>query len=127
MSKRKKKKRSTKAPEVAALPAETRAAEVATIWWMLSALFTFCAEAIGFVARVILFWQPGDEGLTPLRVLPYLMLGIGLVSGSIALLLTPVVYRLRQTPPPEMITVFVVLVGLVPPFTLAILLIRGIA
>ena len=93
---------------------------------MLCALFTFCAELVGLVVQLALASAGElDESNAHWALLPPLTLGIGLVSGLITLALTPIVYRLRKTPPPEAITVVAVLVGLAPPATLFVQWLRG--
>jgi hypothetical protein len=122
----KKKKKSPPPPAGPEFPPEERTAEAATILWMLTALFTFCAELIGLLAKVYLVNVPElDESMQRLLLLPYITLGIGVVSGILCLLLTPVVYRLRKTPPPPLITVFAVLIGSAPLMTLLIQWLRG--
>ena len=103
------------------LPSEERRAEVATVVWMLTALFTSAAETLGLVVRLFFAFNPepaSPESIAPLALLPGIALFGGLITGAICLVLTPVVYRLRRTPPPIMVTIFAVLVSLLPPATL---------
>jgi hypothetical protein len=98
-----------------AFPPEERRAEVATVAWMLCALFTFCAEGVGLVARIGLAYA-GEAEPRPAAwsVLPDVTLVMALVTGALCLVLTGVVHRLRKTPPPLAITVVTVLLGLTP-------------
>jgi hypothetical protein len=108
-------------------PPEDRRAEAATIAWMLCTLFTFCAEAVGLISKIVLSSSGGDpdQPLSPWRLLPDVTLFMGLVTGTVVLVLTPVVYRLRRTPPPESIGFVAVLIGLTPLATLLIQWLRG--
>jgi hypothetical protein len=119
-----KKKRREAAPE---LPPEERAAEAATVAWMLCALFTLCAEGVGLAARVAL--ASGAEANAAANaawgVLPELTLLMGLVTGTVGLVLTWVVYKLRKTPPPAVITVVAILLGLTPWMRLILGYLRG--
>jgi hypothetical protein len=106
-----KKKRRVEQP---ALPSEERAAEAATVAWMLCALFTLCAEGVGLAARVVLARAGEQQQATPWSLLSDVTLVMALVTGTLCLLLTLVVYRVRKTPPPSPITVVAILVGLTP-------------
>lgn len=121
----KKKRRSQ--PAAAQLPPEERRAEVATIAWMLCTLFTFCSEAVSLVAKVALSRMSEPEGEpTAWSLFPDVALLMGVVTGAFCLVLTPVVYRLRKTPPPAAITAVAVLVGLAPWASLLLRWLRGV-
>jgi hypothetical protein len=103
------------------LPAEERSAEVATVAWMLTALITAAAEFVALLARLYFYLQPEPpESMAPLALLPGIMLIIGLIAGGLCLLLTPLIYKIRKSPPPFPITVVVVLISLIPPITLVL-------
>jgi hypothetical protein len=122
----KKRSKKTLSPKPLPFPPEERATEVTTIGWMLCALFTLCAEAVGLAAKIFLLYFPvNDESLARLRLLPVITLSIGLVTGTFCLLLTPLVYRLRKTPPPDLVTLFAVLISLAPLATLLVMGLRG--
>ncbi len=108
-----------------ALTPEDRRAEAVTVAWMLAALFAFLAEVVGLLARIVMSALPERDELSPWLALPILATSIAWVAGIVALLLTPLVYRFRKTPPPELITLFVVLVGLAPPVILLLQWLRG--
>jgi hypothetical protein len=92
---------------------------------MLCAVFTFCAEALGLAGKLYFSYRPVADEPSGLVLLPYVTLVIGLVSGVLCLLLTPLVYRLRKTPPPQLITLGAVLIGLAPLATLAVRWLRS--
>lgn len=108
------------------LPAEERSAEAATIAWMLCTLFALCAEVMGFAMRIYLHYAPPAELTMPrLLYLPTIAMAIALVSGCLCLVLTPIVYRVRKTPPPELITLVAVLIGAAPLATLLVAWLRS--
>ena len=120
-------------PATLEFPPEERRAEVATVAWMLCALFTFCAEGVGLVARMARAYaaayaaeaesqpQPGAW-----HVLPDVTLVMALVTGTLCLVLTGVVYRLRKTLPPAAISVVAVLLGLTPWARVILAWLRGV-
>jgi len=113
-------------PAVPRLPTEERSAEAATVFWMLCALFTFCAEVVRLAAKAYLSHAGDvDPATTGLELLPYITLGIGVVSGIICLVLTPIVYRVRKTAPPRLVTLVVVLISLAPLATLLLQSLRS--
>ena len=81
---------------------------------MLCALFTLCAEGVNLLSRVALAYAEDNAQPTAWSLLPDLAHVMGLVTGTLCLALTFVVYRLRKTPPPAAITVIAILVGLTP-------------
>lgn len=93
------------------LPPEDRRAEAATVAWMLCALFTLCAEGVGVAARLALSYSAVANTWALLADITMVM---GLVTGTVGLILAAVVYKLRKTPPPTVITVVAVLLGLTP-------------
>jgi hypothetical protein len=97
------------------LPAETRAAEAATVGWMLSAMVALVCE-LGWVA--LRWWLTAHPGGQVLPALADLLFFSALVVGTVTLLLTPVVLRSRRVLPPRGITVFAVVVGAAPLLTL---------
>jgi hypothetical protein len=114
------------ATEQAAFPPEERPAEAVTICWMLCALFTLCAEIIGLLGKVVFVYaDAADPAMARWALVPLVTLAIGLVSGTLAIALTPLVYRLRKTPPPDSVTIVVILIGLAPLATFAVQWLRG--
>lgn len=107
------------------LPQEEKRAETVTIAWMLCVLFTFCAEVVGLLSKVGLSNVELNDPQSRWAVLPVVTLAMGLVTGTISLILTPLVYRWRKIPPPESITLVAVLVGLTPLATLLLQWLRG--
>ena len=92
---------------------ESREAEAVTVAWMLSFLATIAAQFAGFVAWVVLVLNENPNEPAPAAAfLPGLLLVSAIVTGTICLILTPFVYKMRKQKPPRLITFTVVLVGL---------------
>ncbi|HTN76681.1 MAG TPA: hypothetical protein VL096_15590 [Pirellulaceae bacterium] len=113
------KKRIAKAQQAAnaATPttSDDRRGEVATVGWMLAMLATTAADFFGVLAMLIVpavTANATNPGLAPL--LPRLLLFIAAITGTVCVLVTPVVYRFRRIPPPLPITVFGLVVSVLP-------------
>jgi hypothetical protein len=95
--------------------AESRSADAATVGWTLAALGTLGALAFRWIVQLIISNTLDAKSLpeaTPF--IPGLMLFTALISGILAVSMTPFVYGLRRTPPPLPITIAIVLIGLAP-------------
>ena len=82
---------------------EDRRSVAVTVAWMLGMLVTLLAEFIGIIANGM-----------HLTMLPQLMLFVAVVGGVVTMALLPLVYRFRAVPPPRSISVFSVLVSVLP-------------
>ncbi len=112
-------------------PAETRTAEAATIAWMLSTMVTVLAAVVSLVslALILVFAEEqeianqAEEQKLAIQqaALPGFILFIGIITGIICLVLTPVVYQVRRVPPPRSVAIFAVAVGLTPMATWLVL------
>jgi len=103
-------------------PAETRTAEAATIAWMLSTMVTVLAAVVSLVSlALILVFAEEQEIAIQQAALPGFILFIGIITGIICLVLTPVVYQVRRVPPPRSVAIFAVAVGLTPMATWLVL------
>ena len=123
---KKKKRRGDPAGGVGTPPngQESRGAEALTVLWMLTALATLLAESVA--AAVWIALAPRETGAgASLGLLPAVMLFTALVTGTICLSLTPLVRRLRATPPPRGIVVAALLIGASPWVLLAGAMARG--
>lgn len=120
MGKNQKSKRKAPRPELTATeidPAtgEDRRGEAVTVGWMLAMLATAAADVLAVVAAVvmpILAANAANPGMSLL--LPRLMLFVASITGLVCILITPVVYSFRQSPPPLPITLFGITVSLLP-------------
>jgi hypothetical protein len=91
--------------------AESRAADIATVAWMFSAMTTLACAG---VAAIVWFFavERGDGGQAILlaRFLHF----SALVTAVISLALTVVVLKIRQAPPPRSIVIAAVIVAVLP-------------
>jgi hypothetical protein len=94
---------------------ESRASVAVTVAWMLTLLIT----GIALVLAGIIFLVTQTVPLSPiasrnLASLEGLLTITAAITGLLCLVLTVVVYRVRQTPPPISITVAAVIAGILP-------------
>lgn len=92
-------------------PAESRVADFCTIGWLLSTLTTLFCETVSLAAARYAGDAPEQTGL---RVFSGYMLFAALATGLPALALTAVAWKVRRVPPPPGITVFSLVVSVVP-------------
>ena len=89
---------------------------------MLTIIATLGAEVVGGLSLVVTGSLNADaETRSPL---PGLMLLIAVVTGFICLLLTPLVYRFRRTPPPAAIQYVAVTASVLPILVVIMMLLR---
>ncbi|HEV3415414.1 MAG TPA: hypothetical protein VG056_01310 [Pirellulales bacterium] len=114
----KRKRKPTGAP---AAPAECQAAEAATIGWMLAVLTATVCEFGVLAARFYFAWHPDAAAV---GTAGELLLFASAITGLVALLLIPVVYKTRQVRPPSPVTAFAIVVGIAPWIVLFAQLVR---
>lgn len=114
---RRRKAQAALAPEEQA--ARGRTVEAMTVAWMLAVLATIVAEllAVGGVVLVALMPRE-DESPGLLGMIPGSLGFSALVTGGLSLILTPVVRRMRDVPPPRAIVITALLTGGIPWFLL---------
>jgi len=97
---------------------ESRAAEVVTVAWMLCTLTTLIAEGGVVLVRLLLSLTDPivreDNVVNGWMQLFVALALIAVTSGVCSLLLLPVVYWLRQVPPPRPITVGACVIAVLP-------------
>ena len=87
-------------------PVEDQRSVAVTVAWMMATLATAAALALAGGAYVLTRSLLSNAGQpNPLTALPGLLLFIAVVTGILTLLLIPVVYRVRTTPPPSTVTI----------------------
>ncbi len=84
--------------EAESTPNERRA-EAATVAWMLAAISTLFGSVVGAALFAIV-----QEAQPEARLLPQVMFFAARMSSIIALVMTPIVYWLRDDAPPKLIT-----------------------
>lgn len=88
------------------------------MFWMTSVLATVLSQIIVLVFRLLLL-----VGSSPaLLLLSNVMLLVAAVTGVVCLIVTPIVYRWRDTPPPRAITQFAIVAGSLPIVVLVVML-----
>jgi hypothetical protein len=93
---------------------EDRRAEAITVVWMLCVLATLLAEVAGGVVRLAASWAGAEVVPQTVRILPGLMLFSALLTGSLSLILLPLAYHFRRTPPPPVVTACSATVAVLP-------------
>mgnify|MGYP003578991716 CR=1 FL=1 len=94
---------------------ESRAAVALTVAWMLTCMSTAAGMLLVLALRLLMLAFPAAAGgIHPLSRIAGVLLFVALATGSVCLLLTPLVYRVRLVAPPRAITVGAVLIGFAP-------------
>ena len=102
---------------------ESRAAVATTVAWMLLALSCASAQIVAFVVWLIArAGGPPANRPNALMLVVSTLVGVSILSGLGILIFTPVVYRVRKSSPPITITIFAVLIALLPLVFLASIL-----
>lgn len=96
---------------------ETRVADFFTVGWMLTVMMTTLCEVAAFALGVWLRQWPAGANLELLRGI---LLFAAVVLGLVTLVLTLLVRRIRRVPPPPGVTLFAVVVAVVPLLTIVL-------
>jgi hypothetical protein len=108
--------RDRKKPSAERATAESSVSEAATIAWTVCVTTLIACDVTAAAAHVYFLQHPDARRAA---LLGGLMLLAGAVIGLGTLALTPVVYRVRRTPPPTGFAVFAVCAALAPMIALA--------
>jgi hypothetical protein len=92
-------------------PNESQASKAVTVGWSLSVVMVLACILMALAARLLSWAQPDSKRLP---VLEEFALGSACLIGAASLLLVPVVYKVRQIPPPLGLAVFGVIVAAAP-------------
>lgn len=85
------------------------------MFWMLTMMATLGAEVSSLITWGLLAMAGNSEEIpATLRLLPGWLMAVALVTGVLCLLLTPLAYRFRKTPPPLGVTLIAAAVGASP-------------
>src|SRR5205085_780183 len=97
--------------QAASEPAETRGTDFVTVGWMVVVLTTLTCEVVGLAVSSWARIQTESLGLS--RLASFLLFA-ALVSGCFALMLQAILWKVRRVPPPSGISVFALVVSVVP-------------
>ncbi len=95
------------------IPAEERSAEAITVLWMLTAVACLAAQMVAWGTGALRAWSSSwQQIIGPL--VPGWFSFCALVTATICLILTPVVWYVRRVKPPMSILLPVIVIGIVP-------------
>jgi hypothetical protein len=101
---------------------ESRGAVALTIAWMLTCMSTAVAVFVVLALRLLsLAFPVAAGGVHPIVRIAGVFLFVALMTGSLCLLLTPLVLRVRSARPPRAVTVGAVLIAAAPFLLLALM------
>ncbi len=123
MSKGKQKKNNAKKTTRSsdAMPAESRVSESLTVFWALTVMMALVMNVLCIGAHYYLAANPAAEKM---QLFQGMLLFTGCLVGGISLILLPVLYRIRQVPPPPGLAVFGACVAAAPILTVCFQAIR---
>jgi len=98
-------------------PAETRAGESLTLFWVVTVLTVLAANLVTVFAH---FYVEANPDAEKMALLKGLLLFTGSLVGVVSLIVLPVLYRVRQVPPPLGLTAFGVCVATAPILTVIV-------
>ena len=112
----KKNKKTKRLPDSARAPhrptdGESRVSVAVTVAWAMAALATFVAELLGTAAQLL---QLALTDAGPAQLAAYLMLWIAVGTGIVTLLLTPIVWKYRESPAPAGVSTAVIVIAILP-------------
>ena len=102
-------KQATDSIKPAAAQEETRASLAVTVAWMLAALATFAAEAVGVLVNTIVV--VAHSAPTWLHAVSEILFFVATITGLMTILITPVCLKTRQVARPKPITLLVIVIG----------------
>jgi hypothetical protein len=94
---------------------ESRGAVALTVAWMLTCMSTAAGLMVVLALRLLIVAFPmAAERAHPLGRVAGVLLAVAMITGLCCVALTPLIYRVRHSPPPKEITVGAVLIGIGP-------------
>lgn len=119
--KQKKSKHKANSNAAKALPSETRTGESLTVFWAVTVLMVLMADLVMIGAHFYLQANPEAEKMALLKGL---LLFTGSLVGGASLIVLPILYRIRQVPPPPGLAVFGACVAAAPILTVIVQALR---
>jgi hypothetical protein len=107
----KQKKKSSQRRAGSTTSTETRASEALTVFWAVTVLTLLGINLVALFAHTYVLSHPAAEKMVLLKGL---LLFTGSLMGSVSLVLLPILYRVRQVPPPRGLAVFGACVAIAP-------------
>ena len=94
---------------------ESRSAVALTVVWMLTCMSTAVGCLVVLALRLLMLAVPGAAGREhPLSQAAGVLLFVAIATGVLCLTLTPLIYRVREVPPPRAVTIGAVAIGCAP-------------
>lgn len=127
LARKNKNKVSKNKPKPGPLPADDQRPAVAvTVAWMLTTVCSAAAQVLA-LAMWLVARSAGIPAGQPnaLAVIPGVMLMVAVFTGILALILTPITLRTRVAPPPRIITIAAVVIGVLPLIIIAAISLRS--
>ena len=101
---------------------ETRAAVATTVAWMLTCMSTAVGMFVLLALRLLMMAFPVAAGsVHPLARVGGVLLFVAIATGILCVAFTPLVYRVRDVPPPRAVAIGAVAIGLSPIVLLIVL------
>ena len=103
------------------VPRESPGAETLTVAWMVTMMATLLGQVAALGIRLyVRLWGASlnEKVLANVNMMAWLMLFVAAVTGLLSLILAPLAYRSRQVPPPWTVTLFAVVIAVIPIVTI---------
>ena len=118
MSKKSKKKNNEKqTAKTLDLPAETRSSDALTVFWTMTVMMVLVMNLVCIFASYYVSANPDAEKM---QLLKGMLLFTGCLVGGVSLIVLPILYRVRQVPPPPGLAAFGALVAAAPILTVCL-------
>lgn len=116
---KKSKKKNNRQPTAKTLdaPVETRGSEALTVFWTMTVMMVLVMNLVCIAAHYYLAANPDAEKI---QLFKGMLLFTGCLVGGISLVVLPVLYRVRQVPPPPGLAVFGACVAAAPILTVCL-------
>lgn len=103
------------------MPAESRASDSLTVFWAVTVMMVL---VINFMTIGTHFYVLSNPEAEKMALLKGMLLFAGCFIGGISLIVLPILYRVREVPPPPGLTVFGICAAVAPILTVCSQLFR---